>query len=91
MVSANSYGTRCIGACATSRLPSAALPQTTADVVEQLERGMESYARVLEKTFGDFDAQAPGMGAAGGLGAAARAFLTFVAFSVLTTRSPTQL
>lgn len=47
----------------------------TADVVEQLERGMESYARVLEKTFGDFDAQAPGMGAAGGLGAAARAFL----------------
>lgn len=47
----------------------------TAETVERLERGMANYARVLEKTFGSFDAQAPGMGAAGGLGAAARAFL----------------
>jgi glycerate kinase len=47
----------------------------SAEVVEQLERGMENYARVLENAFRDFDAQDPGMGAAGGLGAAARAFL----------------
>ena len=47
----------------------------SAEVVEQLERGMENYARVLENAFRDFDARDPGMGAAGGLGAAARAFL----------------
>ncbi len=45
------------------------------EVVEELERGMQSYARVLERTFAGFDAMASGMGAAGGLGAAAYAFL----------------
>lgn len=45
------------------------------EVVERLERGMESYANVLGETVAGFDAQASGMGAAGGLGAAARAFL----------------
>jgi glycerate kinase len=45
------------------------------EVVERLERGMENYANVLGETVAGFDAQASGMGAAGGLGAAARAFL----------------
>lgn len=45
------------------------------DVVERLERGMAGYASVLERTFGTPVADAPGMGAAGGLGAAARLFL----------------
>ena len=44
-------------------------------VVEELELGMAHYSHVLEATFVGFDAQAPGMGAAGGLGAATRAFL----------------
>ncbi len=65
------------------------------EVVEELERGMEGYARVLEEAArarglpsgaaradvpGEgrrgFDAGAPGMGAAGGLAAAACAFLS---------------
>ena len=47
----------------------------TPEMVEELERGMENYAQVLCKTFAGFDPMADGMGAAGGLGAAARAFL----------------
>ena len=47
----------------------------TPEVVDELERGMENYARVLGKTFPGFDAMAAGMGAAGGLGAAARTYL----------------
>ena len=44
------------------------------DEVAELDAGMRRYARVLEETFGrDFDV--PGAGAAGGLGAAAMAFL----------------
>lgn len=44
-------------------------------VVEELECGMRNYARVLAATFPGFDANAAGMGAAGGLGAGACAFL----------------
>jgi glycerate kinase len=44
------------------------------DVVEELECGMCAYARVLERTFCGFDANAAGMGAAGGLGAASSVF-----------------
>ena len=44
-------------------------------VVVELEAGMTHYSHVLEATFTGFDAQAPGMGAAGGLGAATCAFL----------------
>ena len=47
----------------------------TPDIANELENGMKNYARVLASTFGGFDAMAPGMGAAGGLGAAARTFL----------------
>lgn len=47
----------------------------TPPIADQLERGMASYARVLAQTFDGLDVMAPGMGAAGGLGAAARAFL----------------
>lgn len=47
----------------------------TPDVVDDLERGMANYSRVLKETFAGFDSCAPGMGAAGGLGAAARTFL----------------
>lgn len=43
--------------------------------LELLEAGMRSYAGVLERTFGASVADEPGMGAAGGLGAAARLFL----------------
>jgi glycerate kinase len=43
--------------------------------VDELEQGMCTYARVLERTFSGFYANAAGMGAAGGLGAAASAFL----------------
>lgn len=52
-------------------------PQKGADpqMVEELEAGMASFATVLEKTFGVAVADEPGMGAAGGLGAAARLFL----------------
>ena len=46
----------------------------TAEVVDQLEHGMQSYADVLTRTFRGFDPDAAGMGAAGGLGAAARVF-----------------
>ncbi len=45
------------------------------DAIERLERGMASYAAVLERTFGSSVANLPGAGAAGGLGAAARLFL----------------
>lgn len=47
----------------------------TPPIADQLEQGMASYARVLAQTFDGLDVMAPGMGAAGGLGAAARAFL----------------
>ncbi|MDO4796950.1 MAG: glycerate kinase [Coriobacteriales bacterium] len=47
----------------------------TPAVVDELETGMERYAQVLGNTFSGFDPAAAGMGAAGGLGAAARAFL----------------
>ena len=47
----------------------------SAAVVAELEHGMAHYARMLAKTFHTFDATAPGMGAAGGLGAACQAFL----------------
>lgn len=43
--------------------------------VERLERGMENYASVLERTFSLSVAGDSGMGAAGGMGAAARLFL----------------
>ncbi len=43
--------------------------------VAQLEQGMASYEKVLRKAFGTATADAPGAGAAGGLGAAARLFL----------------
>lgn len=46
----------------------------TPQQVEELERGMASYARVLESTLGRSPDQ-PGDGAAGGLGAAVRLFL----------------
>lgn len=48
----------------------------TSAVVEELERGMANYARVLGEGRRGFDAAEPGMGAAGGLAAAARAFLS---------------
>lgn len=51
-------------------------PQKGADAscVKRLERGMENYARVLERTFGEgFDV--PGAGAAGGMGTGCLAFL----------------
>ena len=47
----------------------------TPEMVETLEAGMQSYADALARTFPGFDPAAPGMGAAGGLGAAASAFL----------------
>ena len=47
----------------------------TPELVEELERGMETYAELLVQTFPGFDPAAAGMGAAGGLGAAATAFL----------------
>lgn len=42
----------------------------TPEMLERLEAGMRSYARVLEEAVPGLDADAPGMGAAGGLGAA---------------------
>lgn len=48
----------------------------TSEVVERLEAGMASFAAVLERTCGVAVAHEPGMGAAGGLGAAARAILS---------------
>ena len=52
-------------------------PQKGADpeTADELEAGMVRLAGVLERTFGVSVADAPGMGAAGGLGAAARLFL----------------
>lgn len=47
----------------------------TPQIAEELEQGMCSYAQVLAQTFEGFDVTAAGMGAAGGLGAAGRAFL----------------
>lgn len=43
--------------------------------VEELEAGMQRYSAVLQEAFPTFDPMAAGMGAAGGLGAAACAFL----------------
>lgn len=45
-------------------------------VVRELEDGMASFAGVLARTFGVDVSQEPGMGAAGGLAAAARLFLS---------------
>lgn len=45
------------------------------EALERLEAGMVSYVAVLERTFGAPVAHEAGMGAAGGLGAAARLFL----------------
>ena len=45
------------------------------EALGRLEAGMTSYASVLERSFGVPVAHEPGMGAAGGLGAAARLFL----------------
>ncbi|MDO4400540.1 MAG: glycerate kinase [Coriobacteriia bacterium] len=47
----------------------------TPEMLDALEAGMQSYSAVLERTFPSFDPMASGMGAAGGLGAAASAFL----------------
>ncbi len=47
----------------------------TPQMADELEAGMRNMAQVIEKTFGVAVADAPGMGAAGGLGAAARVFL----------------
>ena len=44
-------------------------------MVEELERGMARYAKVLQATVPDFAPQYAGMGAAGGLGAGVRAML----------------
>ena len=51
-------------------------PQKGADAEKlvQLEKGMKNYAVKLRETFG-FDPDTPGAGAAGGLGAALKAFL----------------
>ena len=47
----------------------------TPRMLDELEAGMAHYARALESACPGFDPMAPGMGAAGGLGAAAAAFL----------------
>ena len=47
----------------------------TPEMLDALEAGMRTYASVLERTFPGFNPMAPGMGAAGGLGAAAATFL----------------
>ncbi len=47
----------------------------TPQMADELEAGMRNIAQVIEKTFGVAVANEPGMGAAGGLGAAARVFL----------------
>lgn len=51
-------------------------PQKGADVrmVDELERGMRSYARVLDASVGRAVSRQPGSGAAGGLGSALMAF-----------------
>ncbi|MEL7589427.1 MAG: glycerate kinase [Prolixibacteraceae bacterium] len=46
----------------------------TPQMLEQLEKNMSHYAAVLEKEFGSGIANAPGAGAAGGLGAGLMAF-----------------
>ena len=47
----------------------------TPEVADALELGMSSYAAVLQEAFPGFDPAEAGMGAAGGLGAAAKLFL----------------
>jgi glycerate kinase len=47
----------------------------TPEVADALELGMSSYADVLQEAFPGFDPAEAGMGAAGGLGAAAKLFL----------------
>ena len=47
----------------------------TPDMLDELEAGMAHFAGLLESAFCGFDPMAPGMGAAGGLGAAAATFL----------------
>ncbi len=47
----------------------------TTEIVATLEAGMRSFAHVLTATFGEDVSDMPGMGAAGGLGAAAHLFL----------------
>lgn len=62
-----------LGACGASAVYGPQKGATPAMVAE-LDAGMASYARILERTFGrGFDV--PGAGAAGGLGAGAMAFL----------------
>lgn len=48
----------------------------TVESLAELERGMVGYARLLERGFGVNVATMPGAGAAGGMGAAAAAFLS---------------
>ena len=47
----------------------------TEEIKPRLEADMAHFAAVLKKTFPDFDATAPGAGAAGGMGAAVVTFL----------------
>lgn len=47
----------------------------TEEIKPRLEADMAHFAAVLKKTFPDFDAAAPGAGAAGGMGAAVKTFL----------------
>ena len=47
----------------------------TEEIKPKLEADMAHFAAVLKKTFPDFDAAAPGAGAAGGMGAAVVTFL----------------
>jgi len=48
----------------------------TPEMADMLERGMTHYAQILKTIFPGFDPMGSGMGAAGGLGAAARTFLS---------------
>ena len=47
----------------------------TPAMLDELESGMSTYANALQCAFPHFDPKTPGMGAAGGLGAAAATFL----------------
>jgi len=47
----------------------------TPDLLDRLDRGMGNYIKIVEKTLNKEIAQAPGAGAAGGMGAALMAFL----------------
>lgn len=79
-VSATTFSVMCdvdnplLGDCGATRVYGPQKGATPA-MVEELELGMASYAKVLHATFPGFEAMAPGMGAAGGLGAATSTFL----------------